>query len=123
MARDELAVKRLRLAFDNYKRLRRPRTAKALDLDEAEVDLFEEEAYLVGLVDTFLHRGEIPSRGIALDGTIDKRLASGRRTTPQEEQMWREWMHYRKAMIDLALALATASGAQLREWSETSGRS
>ena len=109
IARDELlaAIRQFRLATP-------PKLGDASDLvSDADVDLFEEDAYLAGLIDQAVARGRIDVGSIFLDETIDQRLQEALKARPDDSRL-RAMREYRMAMKEVAGVLAAAMGVSVR---------
>lgn len=112
MGHDELLTD-LRSWFEELKHRSLPRAGEAINLESADVDLFEEDGYLAGLVDSFLTRRVLPVARIVLDESIDQRLENARVTTLEGSRTVSEFLEYRKGMHALAEKLSRASGVPL----------
>jgi len=115
MAGDNSKDQLVRL-FSEYKTLKIPRGGiTAVGLSELDVDLFEEDSYLAGLVDTYLRRGRLDLYAIQIDRTIDERLErAARLASGVDERYIRALNDYRSKMLELAYALECASGVSVR---------
>ena len=112
MGQDELLRLELARLYREYTALKIPRGGSLVDLRGADVDLYEEDSYLAGLVSTFLSRGGLSVETIELDMTIDARLrgASGKGPNAKTLESFRT---YRMKMRELANLLSIASGIRL----------
>jgi hypothetical protein len=102
-------------AFAALRQARFPSVRGAVELREAEVDLAEEDAYIAGLVDSFLGTRTITLRSITLSRSIDDRLARAQELT--DAQRMQPIVRYRQHLIRVAELLSRASGIPL-EWTE-----
>lgn len=107
------AVERL---FQRFTRTKRPFVRGQMELWGADVDLWEEESYLTGLVDTFISRGRIEVTSLRLDRTIDGRLHQAR-AHAKSRSLIERWIQYRRLMLELAEALSRAASVPI-VWSD-----
>lgn len=127
----------------NESNLPRPTKDSGVD-EEAVASLYHEDAYLVGLVETFLRvrsvtdsqaqdlrnrhqlrsiqAGDEPSLGqlnvdsIRLDRMIDARLEAAQAASDTGRAVLATWLEHRQRMVELATALSQASGIPLVWW-------
>ncbi len=90
-----------------------PRPKSLAELQLADVDLFEEDAYLAGLAHRFLLEGAIDVDEIAIDHTIDQRLHAA--LDSSSDRSLRDLLDYRERLNLLARALSQASGKPLAQ--------
>ena len=108
------AIKELESLFAEYRVSPIPKGGgQVVELDDADIDLYEEDGYLAGLVSTYLTTGKVSVQEIQLNGTIDARIEKARMTSPHTETI-DEFLTYRKRMFELATALNRISGVPLR---------
>ncbi len=112
-ARNELA----RL-FEEYRSLPMPKAGYAIaELQDADVDLSEEDSYLAGLVMTYINSGHIDVRSITIDPTdptIDKRLEGAKLASKTDPMTLQAFADYRERMLELAHALERATGVPIQ---------
>ncbi len=109
-ARNELA----RL-FEEYKSLPMPKAGYAIaELQDADVDLSEEDSYLAGLVMTYINSGHIDVRSITIDPTIDERLGRAKLASGIDRITLQAFADYRERMLELAHALERATGVPIQ---------
>ncbi len=109
-ARNELA----RL-FEAYRSLPMPKAGYAIaELQDADVDLSEEDSYLAGLVMTYINSGHIDVRSITIDPTIDKRLEGAKLASKTDPMTLQAFADYRERMLELAHALERATGVPIQ---------
>jgi hypothetical protein len=113
MASDSTAVRSLKECYATLAGMNLPRTEGRLALGAADVDLFEEDSYLAGLVSTFLATDSVPVDAIVLKSSIDEALAAAE-VLPGAEEVIERFKDYREKMRELALLLSRASGIPLR---------
>lgn len=104
---------RLASLLEELHRSRSPRLHGTVDAADADVDLFEEEAYLVGLADRLLATGQLGATSLEIDASIDRRLAVAKPTNPRARRLLKDMLSYRARVLDLATALAQAAGVPL----------
>lgn len=104
MVRDELAMRELREQLARLSQISRPAGLGALQLDDADVDLWEEEAYFVGIAESVLRGGQVDQCRLELDASIDARLLQARDRGPTNE-MLNALLAYRAAMRALHASL------------------
>ena len=112
--------------FEEHCNLRLPKFGRQVrGLHGADVDLFEEDAYLVGLADSFLGRrlrgtGRMKVETILLDPTIDDRLQCQKLRLEKDRETLEQFKRYRESMVCLAHALGRATGVPVQfrdaEW-------
>lgn len=113
MDRDDGQPVDLRTLFEAYRTRQIPRTAGKVDLHGAEVDLYEEDGYLAGLVDRFLATGDTGVDVIVVKQDIDARLLAAEPRTPEATAIVQRFREYRQAMIALAEALSSSASVPL----------
>lgn len=110
MAEDKIP-ENLRILFIEFKRLPFPRMEGGdILLNDADIDLFEEDSYLAGLVDSFLATGHIESKEIIIDSSIDERIDQAVISYEKHKDAFNYFREYRKKMLELAKMLSEASG-------------
>lgn len=114
MAEDE-KVQALREAYERFRGLDLPRAGDVVDLGEADIDLYEEDTFLAGLVDSFLARRRVHGASFSLDSSIDRRIERAAPTTPNGLAVKAQFLQYRAAMRGLAAMLESASGLPIKE--------
>ena len=88
-----------------YRQLELPRAGEtAAVLNEADVELYEEDGYLAGLVDTYLETHKAPLREVSLNLSVDARLHEALKSLPGNATVM-AFCEYRKQMHSLAKAL------------------
>lgn len=92
-----------------------PAGGGASELLDADVDLAEEDAYLAGLIETYLSGGRVQQPAIKLSPSIDERLLQA--SEGSHSSFATALSQYRKQMIGVAEVLSHASGIPLI-WSE-----
>lgn len=113
-ARRRRAIADLREAFELYETTPLPKLGHlAEEATEADVDLFEEDAYLAGLVSSVLAGRPMRAETIVLDRTIDSRLAELEEA--HDNRVVADMLAYRKAMRRLAALLSAATGVPTRD--------
>lgn len=75
------------------------------DLGDLDLEFYEEDGYLVGLVSRYLSTGNLDVAAINVKSSIDRQLAEGTKST--------EVVRYRSSMLRLARALSEAAGVPL----------
>lgn len=115
MARDDHDRRALRALFERFKQTKRP-FERGVELWGADVDLWEEDSYLAGLVDTFIARRRIEVTALRLDRTIDARLHQAR-AYAKSPALIEQWIGYRRLMLELAEALSWAASVPI-VWSD-----
>jgi hypothetical protein len=97
-------------AVRDFRRRAIPKLGESADLvADADIDLFEEDAYLAGLIDRTIARGGIGVAAIILDESIDRRLADALRQRPHDPRL-EALRDYRVAMRQMAEILGAAAG-------------
>ncbi|MBI5665028.1 MAG: hypothetical protein HZC49_08105 [Nitrospirae bacterium] len=110
MAEDKISEK-LRKLFVEFKRLPFPQMGGGIILlNDADIDLSEEDSYLAGLVDSFLATGHIASKEIFIDASIDERIDQAVIIYEKYKDAFNYLREYRKKMLELAKMLSEASG-------------
>lgn len=84
------------------------------ELLNADVDLFEEDAYLAGLVDRALARLPLGVDEVLIDLSIDERIADAARAVPADLAL-QAMRLYRSSMNRLAYEVSAATGIPVRE--------
>lgn len=117
MARDRrlAAIRELRARHSHMASAKRPRVGQVLEIDGADVDLFEEESYLDELVTAFLSNKSAQFTAILLNPSIDRRIAAASPKTPEQEFALKSILTYRRQVSKLARLLSKASGVPIRE--------
>jgi hypothetical protein len=101
-------------AFEEYKARPLPKLGRLSEYArDADIDLFEEDADLAGLVSLVLAGRPLPVDVIILDRSIDTRLSELARVS--RSPVVRRMITYREAMRDLAELLSTAAAVPLRD--------
>ena len=106
---------KLTRCFREYMDLEVPRSGGTVDLREADVDLFAEDAYLVGIATSFLERGRVTVDEIWLDPTVDLRLREAMAQDQASRDVITRFIEYRRKMRELAEFLSQATGLPLLE--------
>lgn len=101
--------------FRDYRALPTPRVRGRLDLTGAEIDLYEEDGYLAGLVSKFLSDSPLEVDAIEIDRTIDSRLEQASTQSSAAQGLLWEFRLYRQRMRELAELLSQASGIPIRD--------
>jgi protoporphyrinogen oxidase len=83
-------------------------------LRDADIDLFEEDAYLSGMVETFLTCGHLKEKVIFFDPTIETRLNKALETLGASDEGLNKLQEYHKAMLKIYHLLSRASGIPIR---------
>jgi hypothetical protein len=108
------AIADLREAFERYETRTLPKLGHlVVDARDADVDLFEEDAYLAGLVSSVLAGRPMRVESILLDRTIDSRLAQ--LAELHNHRVVADMLAYRMAMRRLAALLSAATGVPTRD--------
>lgn len=117
MAPDSPTGRFMRLAelYRDYRELALPRSGALASLEDADIDLYEEDAYLAGLVATALGSSRLPQAQIWTDASIDARLARARAGSPEEAAVIAGLKRYRRAMAALGEELSRATGVPRRD--------
>jgi hypothetical protein len=114
MVRDRF--RQLERYFSDFKRLRPPKFDGPLKDVELDVDIFAQEAWIAGLVDSYLTTGELPSDlTIALNNDIDRRLVEVSRRHPESSVSVAAVSDYWQELKRLAQEFASASGGSSSE--------
>jgi len=115
MAQDNKLKRELKILYNDYKKMALPKAEYSLDLlEDVDIDLYEEDSYLAGLVETFLIKGNIGITEIQIDYSIDNRLDQAIENSLIRQEEYRKIIKYRKKMLELASALSRASGIPIR---------
>jgi hypothetical protein len=102
--------------FVEHRGISVPRCSGTLDLADADIDLYEEDAYIAGLVEGFLTRASVKVVVIQLDSSIDSRLEKAKAETSAAQVVLRDFKAYRQRVKELAMLLSQASGIPLRSY-------
>ena len=114
------AIAELARLFQEHYDLRLPKFGSLkTDVEESDIDLFEEDAYLVGLASSFLGRrrrgtGRMKVDAILIDPTIDERLERAKLASDKDREILEQFKHYRESMLNLARALERATGVSVK---------
>lgn len=124
MDRDEAGRRELRALYRQVYDYRPPRLGDLVDVvddldfevgdSDFDVDLYLEEADVVGLADAFLTGRPPDEDAILLDPSIDERLATVARALPGDPAI-AEFAAYRAMARELATALSSVSGMPILE--------
>jgi hypothetical protein len=102
--------------YHNLRSQRIPRIrGSAVDLNEADVALFEEDGYLAGLVEQYQQEGVIRVTSIRLDRTIDARLGRVKPMDNRARRTLKDLLAYRTKMLAIASALSRVSGVRIED--------
>lgn len=115
MAQDEL-LGELKRAMDEHRRLGVPK-AGTCDLHDADVDLFEEDAYIFGLADAALTGRQTSEKSIRLDKSIDERLTAALKRAEPTIAIAERFKVYRASVIRLAQLASKILKLPIVEWS------
>lgn len=116
----EEAIAELARLFQEHYDLRLPKFGSLkTDVEEADIDLFEEDSYLVGLASSFLGRrrlghGRMKVDVIVINHTIDERLERAKLASEQDREILDQFKKYRESMLNLAHALGRATGVPVQ---------
>lgn len=109
-ARHELEKK-----FTEFRSIAAPRIGAVVEVEDADVDLFEEESFVAGLVDRFLKTGSVgPYKAVELESSIDERLRRALKRQPDAGHPIRVLQEYRQHLVSLAEALGRATGISVK---------
>jgi hypothetical protein len=84
-------------------------------MEDADIDLFEEDAYLAGIAENLHRTGSTSVEEIRIDRSIDRRLSSAKAESSGAANAKRSLLAYRSAMLDLAGAMSRAARLPLRD--------
>lgn len=105
---------KLSQTFIRYMSLPSPRGGKFIGND-VDVDLYQEDYYILGLVDTFMESGSMERESIVLHSSIDRILRDYDAVSESENTIVSKFVSYRRHMVELAQALSLASNTPI-EW-------
>lgn len=120
MDKDNKHLRPLNDLFTEFTNLSFPRTSIELEnigdlLGDIQVELADEDGYLAGLVDAFLHTKKLNVKEISVNSSIDSRIEEVLRIAQRCCEDVIKLKGYRHKMIELANALSLASGVPIRK--------
>ena len=107
----EKSFQTLHLAYSDYKQIVLPRIRGLPAIGDIDTELFEEDAYLAGLVDSFLKGRQVDEMQVNLDLKIDLKIQGLLAASDTESQL-EEIKAYRGSMQNLASLLRSAIAAK-----------
>lgn len=109
MGRDNHDFLALKEFLSKIRGIQAPKGGKFLN--GADVDLYEEKDYLVGLATSFLNEAEISL--ITTNSQIDIRLMNAKPTSDSEQHALDQFREHRTLVLKLAELLSKASGVRI----------
>jgi hypothetical protein len=109
------ALSTLSQAYADLRSMRFPTGGAAAEIEEADVDLAEEAAFLAGLVETYLTTGRTGQPTLTLSRSIDHRLSRG--LDGPDAVAAAAFVEYRRRMVKVAELLCRTAGVTL-VWGE-----
>lgn len=105
----------LRALFEEYKKIHLPKTGGIdINLKDADIDMFEEDTYLFGIVSSYLATGYLKDEAILIDESIDFRIGQACEELECCSTLVMSFQEYRQRMVSLAKALSVSSGIPIR---------
>jgi hypothetical protein len=96
---------------EQYRRGRIPKLTRHDIVGDVDIDVAEEDAYLAGLVDQYIHTGALNVDSIELNSSIDERLRLAQSAVADDSID--RLIEFRVRMLDLAASLSAATGVPL----------
>jgi hypothetical protein len=101
----------------DYRAIDLPRLGKYVALlDGADVDMYGDDTYLIGLVESFIQTGRVNEAFIDLDTSIDRRLENAAPQSDGARSTLDAFRSFRRRMVELARALSQASGVPIQSY-------
>ncbi len=84
-------------------------------INDCDIDLYDEDAYIAGIVTSFLSGAEVSVTTITLDRSIDRRFAMAAPKDDFERAKIEDSIEYRRKMNLLAILLSKAAEIPIAE--------